>query len=262
MRSPTTVIFLALQAQWCFATVPPPTNLSMVVSGIQEFLISWNTPTGYNPGKFSLGLFANSTLDEYSLWMGSSLTTLTLLATQSSLLPDTLEVGTQATNIQIGQRYYIRMISRSCCSPLVSSFFSKACAGLTCTSSATAFSSDSFAYPLNGYATASCVALGYPSAPVSLTVSALADNVTYPSKGETSVQWSPPSNTGSGAQVLGDVIAYLVARSRNATFSESTTVFYGLPALSGDLYSVPDTGLAVGVIYFYRVNAGNLACGG
>ena len=76
------------------------------------------------------------------------------------------------------------------------------------------------------------------------------------------MQWSPPSNTGSGAQVLGDVIAYLVARSRNATFSESTTVFYGLPALSGDLYSVPDTGLAVGVIYFYRVNAGNLACGG
>ena len=257
------IVWLVFILNQGLSVVPPPINLTMAVSGVQTFLVTWNVPPGYSPGKFSRGQQSNSSLDEYSLWMGNFgiLSTLTPIATQSSLLPTSFALSSQAFDIKIGGTFYIRLISRSCCSALVSTFFSRACTNLSCTSSSTAFSSDTNAYPLNGYAEASATALGYPTAPTSINISIFSDNVTYPSKGKLNVQWTLPSNTGSGAQVASDILAYLIVRAQSPTFSDGVAVFYGLPTPSAGVYSFLDTQLTVDVLYFYRINARNLACG-
>ncbi len=243
--------------------VPPPSNLTITAYGVQSFQIAWTHPSGYDPGKFSPGKQSNSTLDEYRFWMGDSEAAFTILTSRSSLLPTSFTINSQAFDIQVGRSYFIRVSSRTCCSSLVSTFFSQACTGLTCQSSASFFSSDSNAYPLNGYAFASAISLGYPSAPSTFNISVVSDNsqLSYPSKGAVLFQWSLPADTGSANQVSMDILAYQVTRARNSTFVDGLTIFFGLPALSGGLYSAVDTGLIPGALYYYRINARNLACG-
>jgi hypothetical protein len=242
-------------------SVPPPSNLTMIVSGVQSFQIAWNHPSGYDPGKFSTSKPSNSTLDEYRFWIGSSETDFILLSTRQSVLPTSFTINNQAFDIQVGGTYIIRVVSRSCCSSLT--FFSQACTGLTCQSSSTSFSLSSGAYPLNGYATASAVAFGYPSAPstVNISVVSVSSSLSYPSKGALSVQWSLPTNTGSAAQVITEILAYQVTRASNSTFIDGVTIFFGLPTPSGGVYSTEDIGLTPGAMYHYRINARNLACG-
>ena len=76
------------------------------------------------------------------------------------------------------------------------------------------------------------------------------------------IEWLTPANTGTLSQVPSDILAYVVTRSTAADFSENlqTTTLTGAQ-ISGNGASFRDTGLTANVVYHYRVQSRNAACG-
>ena len=152
------------------AAVPPPDGLTLVVNGVNSFQVSWSAPQGWEPGvaRTVSGYGPkqyNSSLDQYTWWVGTSATSFPLSVTVLSPLPTAFVLDAQTLAITTGTRYYLRIISKSCCSGQPNTntglpVFAWKCSGLTCTSSATSFSTDATQYPLDGYAQATAVALG------------------------------------------------------------------------------------------------------
>ena len=67
------------------APVPPPANVTAVVSGALSLQLSWSHPTGYNPGTPLNPSKTNSTLDQYRVYQGTSLNSLTLVTPLTSV---------------------------------------------------------------------------------------------------------------------------------------------------------------------------------
>ena len=66
------------------APVPPPANVNVIVSDALTLQLSWNHPSGYNPGT-PLNPSRNSTLDQYRIYLGTSLGSFTLVTPLTSV---------------------------------------------------------------------------------------------------------------------------------------------------------------------------------
>ena len=263
------VVGLLIMSERAAGRVPAPSSLTGEVFGNLLLKFSWQPPSGWDPRTLS-----NSTLDQYKVYLSegnqddfSSLVTLTYFSN--------FQYVSSPFVSKPGVRYYLRVISVTCCSMFR---FHIKCAdaranGATCEESATSFhctSTDGVEtchYPQDGYAEASVVAMREPGAPEKADVLIAASTGAYPGAPHLTLQWNLPNETGTGQRQRVDVQKFKVIRATDSNFTSSTQIFFGLPAHTGTTedtyqYKVTDgDSLVAGTTYFYRIYTKNAACG-
>ena len=84
----TFLIYITVFSSSCYAyvaPVPPPANTTAIVTGVLTLQLSWNHPVGYNPGTPLSPSTTNSTLDQYRIYEGTSLTSFSLYTPLTSV---------------------------------------------------------------------------------------------------------------------------------------------------------------------------------
>ena len=153
------------------------------------------------------------------------------------------------SGITIGETYQFKIDAGRCCYGDPNILDTPGCgactdfdAFMTCPKSST-------------YSFATIAVQGFPSAVQNISVRVDGDEILL-------IEWLTPANTGTLSQVPSDILAYVVTRSTAADFSENlqTTTLTGAQ-ISGNGASFRDTGLTANVVYYYRVQSRNAACG-